>query len=153
MAVKRMRNRFGKTQEEFAEMVGCRANTVSRWERGEITPSGLALIRLIDMADAEERDCLKRWLLRDGTWREMPGGGAWTRTISARGAFRKLKHRDAHTPAAEILSLWERYKGNRKAIQYFVDAASFLRVQLAKMEADAESQRSPNKGTSLPPAT
>src|SRR5580658_7544593 len=64
-AVKRIREHLGKTQLEFAAMLGCRANTVSRWERGAVKPSGIALIELIDLAEGEEKELLARVLARE----------------------------------------------------------------------------------------
>jgi transcriptional regulator with XRE-family HTH domain len=59
-AVKGIRERLGKTQREFAVMLGCRANTISRWERGSMKPAGLALIELIDLAEGQEKERLAR---------------------------------------------------------------------------------------------
>ena len=64
-AVKRIRERLGKTQAEFAAMLGCWANTVSRWERGAVKPNGFTLIQLIDWAEGEEKEPLARQLALD----------------------------------------------------------------------------------------
>jgi DNA-binding transcriptional regulator YiaG len=34
--VKRLRRRLGMTQAQFGDLVGVAANTVARWERGEL---------------------------------------------------------------------------------------------------------------------
>jgi DNA-binding transcriptional regulator YiaG len=38
-----MRERLGYTQSEFADRMGVRQGTVSRWETGMLTPRGAAL--------------------------------------------------------------------------------------------------------------
>jgi len=47
-ALRRLRRRFGLTQAAFADLVGVTANTVARWERGEMRmqPAMDRLVRL-----------------------------------------------------------------------------------------------------------
>lgn len=44
--IKSIRKALGLTQEGFAKRIGVHKITVSRWERGEISPRGLALAAL-----------------------------------------------------------------------------------------------------------
>ena len=49
--VKELRLRLGKTQKEFAEMLGVHVVTIIRWEKGNFNPSKMAL-KLLDSYDA-----------------------------------------------------------------------------------------------------
>jgi DNA-binding transcriptional regulator YiaG len=49
--VKELRLRLGKTQKEFAEMLGVHVVTIIRWEKGNFNPSKMAL-KLLDTYDA-----------------------------------------------------------------------------------------------------
>jgi len=49
--VKALRLRLGKTQKEFAEMLGVHVVTIIRWEKGNFNPSKMAL-KLLDTYDA-----------------------------------------------------------------------------------------------------
>jgi transcriptional regulator with XRE-family HTH domain len=146
-AVKSTRERLGKTQLEFAAMLGCRANTVSRWERDAVKPSGIALIELLNLSKGEERDLVVRALMRE-TGPDIGYISALVEeSVSAKHARSQLADAIANPkvvallreyfggpPMSEILSLWEQHKGNQKALKHFRDAAAFLRVQLANME-------------------
>jgi transcriptional regulator with XRE-family HTH domain len=57
-AIRHIRKRLGKNQAEFAQVLRCRQNTVSRYERGRLAPSPLALVGLLDLADPEEKRAL-----------------------------------------------------------------------------------------------
>ena len=48
--IKELRKHLGLTQTEFAEKIGVHLQTVSRWERGEMIPRGLALKALKQLA-------------------------------------------------------------------------------------------------------
>lgn len=47
------------SQEEFANMVGCRKGAISAWERGTQIPNGGALLRALRILDIklEDIDC------------------------------------------------------------------------------------------------
>lgn len=47
--IRELRYRMGLTQHEFAEVIGVRPVTISRWENGAVTPTRLALIRLEEL--------------------------------------------------------------------------------------------------------
>ena len=48
--VKEIRDALGLTQEEFAHDLGVSSITVSRWERGKVVPSRLAVRQLAEFA-------------------------------------------------------------------------------------------------------
>ena len=52
--VKAIRARLGKSQTEFAQMIGVSAATLQNWEQGRRTPDGPALA-LLRVASAEPR--------------------------------------------------------------------------------------------------
>ena len=41
--IKTLRKKMGLNQTQFAHKIGVHLQTISRWERGEMTPRGLAL--------------------------------------------------------------------------------------------------------------
>jgi transcriptional regulator with XRE-family HTH domain len=55
--LRRLRRRLGFTQAQLAERVGVTANSVARWERGEmgIRESAARLIRLLAAAESRRR--------------------------------------------------------------------------------------------------
>jgi len=46
-AVRSVRKALGKSQDEFAEILGCRRNTVSRYELGKLMPGPIILVRML----------------------------------------------------------------------------------------------------------
>lgn len=54
-AIRAARQRLGKTMVEFAEMIGCRQSTVSRYESGKLVPGRSVLILLLQLAQKAER--------------------------------------------------------------------------------------------------
>ena len=55
--IKELRKALGYTQARLAEEVGVRANTVARYERGELRPSPpvTKLLKLLEMITAEKK--------------------------------------------------------------------------------------------------
>ena len=58
IAIRNTRNRLGKTMAEFAEMIGCRQSTISRYESGRLTPSRTVLLLLLQLAKGADREVL-----------------------------------------------------------------------------------------------
>jgi putative transcriptional regulator len=56
--IKLIRERLGKTQEQFAAYLGVTVVTVNRWETGDFSPSPMALV-LLDKALQESIKELK----------------------------------------------------------------------------------------------
>jgi len=54
-AIRAVRQRLDKTMVEFAEMIGCRQSTVSRYESGKLVPGRSVLILLLQLAQGAER--------------------------------------------------------------------------------------------------
>jgi putative transcriptional regulator len=57
LQIKELRKALGYTQARLAEEVGVTANTVARYERGELKPSPpvMKLLKLLDMLSAEKK--------------------------------------------------------------------------------------------------
>ncbi|HEY9142110.1 MAG TPA: helix-turn-helix transcriptional regulator [Bryobacteraceae bacterium] len=55
-AVRSLRKRSGKNQKEFASVLGCQPNTVSRYELGIFPPGPLVLINLLHLAESASFD-------------------------------------------------------------------------------------------------
>jgi len=55
--VRELRQRYGLTQEQFAQKVGVTYSTVNHWENGKRTPQPYLVKRLLELrADLDERD-------------------------------------------------------------------------------------------------
>jgi transcriptional regulator with XRE-family HTH domain len=57
-AIRHIRKRLRKNQVEFGQVLGCQHHTVSRYETGILAPSPLVLVRLMDLAEPEEKAAL-----------------------------------------------------------------------------------------------
>lgn len=51
--IRKLRIKLGKTQKEFAELIGVHAGTVIRWENGTFNPSKMAL-KILDIVEKKE---------------------------------------------------------------------------------------------------
>jgi len=49
--LQKLRWMAGYTQNEFSDLIGCTQATVSLWERGQFTPSGKMIERIIGLYD------------------------------------------------------------------------------------------------------
>jgi transcriptional regulator with XRE-family HTH domain len=58
-AIRHMRKRLGKNQAQLAQILRCRQDTVSRYERGRLAPSPIVLVNLLSLADPEEKAAFK----------------------------------------------------------------------------------------------
>ncbi|WP_105132618.1 helix-turn-helix domain-containing protein [Burkholderia sp. BE12] len=59
--LRELRKEKGWTIEQFAERVGSTASQISRYERGEMTPNFLTIVRLADSLDVtlDEMCCME----------------------------------------------------------------------------------------------
>jgi transcriptional regulator with XRE-family HTH domain len=55
-AIRNTRKSLGKTMAEFAEMIGCKQSTISRYEAGKLTPSRAVLILLLQLSKGADRE-------------------------------------------------------------------------------------------------
>jgi transcriptional regulator with XRE-family HTH domain len=62
--IKAIRKRLGKSQEEFARVLACRHNTVSRYELDKFVPGTGALVRPYDLALPGEKKLLAEEIKR-----------------------------------------------------------------------------------------
>jgi len=87
-AVRSLRKRLGKSQMEFAELLGCQRNTVSRYEIGAFLPSPFVLVHLLGMAEtagteaAAESETITRELKAYCTHNLVGGGRTVEETIA-----------------------------------------------------------------------
>jgi len=58
-SVRNIRKRLSKNQMQFAEMLGCQRNTVSRYELGQLVPGPRVLAQLLDLAVGHERKIIE----------------------------------------------------------------------------------------------
>ncbi|MGA2329851.1 MAG: helix-turn-helix transcriptional regulator [Bryobacteraceae bacterium] len=58
IAIRNTRKNLGKTMAEFAEMIGCKQSTISRYEAGRLTPSRAVLIVLLQLAKGADREII-----------------------------------------------------------------------------------------------
>jgi transcriptional regulator with XRE-family HTH domain len=150
---------------EFAETIGCRQSTVSRYESGKLTPGRSVLILLLQLAQGRERQPILDALQVDRSlasgWNETdlvdalktfedyletspaPGKSRETRPkyASALAAFAKaakrivLKGSDVEPALIDILHHWINHAENRNAHGYFRHVAAYLEVELTVLQA------------------
>ncbi len=150
---------------EFAEMIGCRQSTVSRYESGKLIPSRTVLLLLLQLAEDSERqpilqalgvtrslaqswkpsdlaDALRTfdaYLAAAGPAADRNRGRAPQGSALAefaRLAARIVSERHAVEPAVvEVLRLWLKHRTNRKARKYFRHIAAYLEVELSVLKA------------------
>jgi transcriptional regulator with XRE-family HTH domain len=167
-AIRNTRKSLGKTMAEFAEMIGCKQSTVSRYEAGGLAPSRTVLLLLLQLAKGADRDAILEGLGVEnssrGEWSErglldalktfedylaIPGKrakGVGTRSAPASrlaafadAAKQVLLERPEPEPAlVTILEHWIRNRGNPKAHQYFRHVAAYLDVELSVLQARAK---------------
>ena len=156
-AVRRIRERLGKTQVEFAALLGCQEITVLRWEKDAFKPRGIALMQLIDLAEEEEKEPLalqlaldigpRRVDLTDSTWREIPGsaGGPLVGSFAGQklaaflrdraGALGPVDRSDWHAVLDQILD-----SGQRDAVN-MIQSALLLAEDRVRLKADKARKR------------
>ena len=100
--VRELRERLGLTQSEFAREVGVEAATVSRWERGVMKPTALAIKMMEALAKRAER----RGKAVAAQVRATPNAAVPTRVWSASGA-----RQGKGSGACEQVSLPQRASG------------------------------------------
>lgn len=99
-SIKRVRTRLGETMAEFAETLGTQQSTISRYESGQVAPSGSTLILLYLLAVEEERSVFAEALgVEDATKLERKYGAVKKQLDDLK------RSRTASRPAVEFAEL------------------------------------------------
>jgi transcriptional regulator with XRE-family HTH domain len=146
--VKSIRKRLGKTQSEFATTLKVQPPTISRYESGKIVPSLFVLVQLHDLANTDEKrvfeealgflgDAVKRGSIRPISGPDFAGFTFGGRRVIANAhltdAQQKAIH-EAKQPLDEIEALWAQYSADKRAVEFFREAATYLRVRLSGLK-------------------
>jgi len=175
VAIRAVRERLGKTMAEFAEMIGCRQSTVSRYEAGKLIPSRTVQLLLLQLAEVPEKQPLlaalgvpgsaaQGWNPSDladalrtfDSYLAATGGSAdLTRTGASRGRtlarFAKLSAQivsegiEIEPALAVVLELWLKHRTDRQAWKYFRHIAAYLEVELSVLKM-TEQRSHPTNG-------
>jgi len=155
-AIHAIRMRLGKTMVQFAELIGCKQSTISRYESGKLIPGRSVLILLLQLAKGAERkpvlDALGVTRQAAAGWQEQDlvkslrvfeeyleadRGSRIARSAGptlaefARAAKRiVLRGRPVDPALVSILQRWIDHQDSPKAVAYFRDVASYLEVEL-----------------------
>jgi len=123
-AIRAARQRLGKTMVEFAEMIGCRQSTVSRYESGKLVPGRSVLILLLQLAQGAERGPILEAL---GVSRAVATGWPERDLIEALKTFEEY---------LELSSAPPRARGRRRedSLAAFARAAKRIVLQGAPVE-------------------
>lgn len=164
--IRNIRKRLGKTMAQFADMIGCRQSTVSRYESGKLIPGRTVLILLLQYAQASERPPILDAL---GVSRAAAAGWEQRKLVDASKTFgdclktsptlpvyapglvafakaaRQIvsKGPDVEPSLAPILRHWIKHSTDPKAHQYFRHIAAYLDVKLRVLEARCRPKRRP----------
>jgi len=168
-AIRDIRRRLNKTMVQFAEMIGCKQSTVSRYESGKLVPGRSVLILLLQLARGAERqpvlDALGIAGAAPAGWSERQlttalktfedyldvsgpvkprGSPAASLASFARAAKRiVLAGRSVDPALVSILQCWSAHHSNPKALAYFRDIAAYLDVELKLLAARGKPRRKP----------
>jgi DNA-binding XRE family transcriptional regulator len=154
--IRAIRQRLGKTMVEFAELIGCKQSTVSRYEAGKLVPGRSVLILLLQLARGSERPPVMNALgvtraaaaswsqrslatalqtfenqlsvARAGRGRGAPGAALAGFARAARRVL--LSGRPVDPALVRIVQHWLAHGSDPRALAHFRQAASFLEVQL-----------------------
>jgi transcriptional regulator with XRE-family HTH domain len=124
-AVKQVRKRLGKNQLEFARMLGCQRNTISRYELGTFSPGPLTLMNLLQFAEsaglkaAPEVEVISRELREQYDKGLMGGAGTLEETVAL-----MRPHLGIMRSADEILSILPEFKRMDFGFRQFVPAVA-----------------------------
>lgn len=159
--IRAIRKRLGKTMVEFAEMIGCKQSTVSRYESGKLVPGRSVLILLLQRARGSERQPVLDALGVSGT---VPAGWSERQLLTALRPFEDYlavsgsarRHAPSSTSLASfasaaqrivtggrqvdpalvsILQQWTAHHSDPRAIPHFQNVAAYLKVQLKLLAA------------------
>ena len=166
-AIRQIRKRLDKTMVQFAELIGCKQSTVSRYESGKLVPGRSVLILLLQLARGAERqpvlDALGVTGKSPAGWGERqlatalrtfedylevsgpvrpPGAPAASLTQFARAAKRIVLAGQPVDPAlVSILQHWTTGHADPKALDCFRHIAAYLEVELKLLAARTKPRR------------
>jgi len=155
--VAKIRERLRESQEQFAERLKIQQTTVSRYESGKSVPRPPVLMQLYALALPAERRALtealgRQWVAVESAaekgalsgWEPVSQERAgWEpvgfdrRTLSKSLApirMAKKTPNKTEDPITEIHALWAQYGSDPRAVEFFRDAAAYLRVQLSGLK-------------------
>jgi len=158
-AIRAVRKRHGRSQAEFAELLGCSRNTVSRYELDELTPSRSMLLLILPMAEGDERGYLldhlglSPWEVEGLESDEVKSGVRQFEEFVAKGGIDKRAKKDLVREFAElalevvrsperpmtramvdILKKWVTWRDWEKARDLFEKVAVYLDIELKPFE-------------------
>ncbi len=170
-AIREIRNRLGKTMVQFAEIIGAKQSTVSRYEAGKLIPGRPVLLLLLQLAKGSERDPVldalgvekgiaQGWdtLQLLGALRTFEGYLEGSRSDSrirrvradvrpSLEAFAEaaqkilLQCRDVDSSVVRVLNHWLDSGANPSAVEFFRHAAAYLDVELMASRHGAAKNR------------
>lgn len=146
--VKSMRKRLRKTQSEFATTLNVQPPTISRYESGKIVPGLFVLVQLHDLANTDEKRVFAEELGRQWDAVKAEAERAAQQLLKDRvipvlndPSFMERMRRHfqevaAHSqdPISEIQALWAQYSADKRAVEFFREAATYLRVRLSGLK-------------------
>jgi len=175
-AIRAVRQRLDKTMVEFAEMIGCRQSTVSRYESGKLVPGRSVLILLLQLAQGAERGAIMDALgvspgaatgwtqpnligalktfeeyldLSSGAPRPRGREPEDSLAAFARAAKRIVLQGAPVEPAlVSILDQWIAHGANPAAWQFFRQLVAYLDVELTVLEGPTRGR--PERSISRP---
>lgn len=163
-AIRQLRERLGKSQAEFAHLLRCSQNSVSRYESGQVSPGLGPLLRLHDISKGEERDFFAaqiktelaprygfnpaasidvlRGVIEDAAIEDLflqnipPSRHREWQPLAEVIAALLSTDRIVDESVVEILRLWERNYNSPRVKALLRDIVGYLRVQLAAPGGD-----------------
>jgi DNA-binding XRE family transcriptional regulator len=171
LAIRSLRKRLGKTMVQFADMIGCKQSTISRYESGKLVPGRTVLILLLRYAHASERqpildalgvsctaaqgwdqrelvDALKTFqdyleVSAAARSRSAPRLGSAPALLAFAKAARQIvsQRSDVEPALVAILRHWIEHSRNRRAHEYFRHVAAYLDVELKVLQARRPKRR------------
>lgn len=159
-AIRSIRTRLGNTMVEFAETIGAKQSTVSRYESGKLVPGRPVLLLLLQLAEGNER-----WPILGALGVDRGSAEGWNelRLIRALRTFERyleasrsqrgnqeagfapqsaleafaetakkiiLECQDLDPSVLSILDQWLKHGKNPEALEFFRHAAAYLDVEL-----------------------
>jgi transcriptional regulator with XRE-family HTH domain len=163
---------------EFAEMIGCRQSTVSRYESGKLIPGRSVQLLILQLAQGAERkpilDALgvgpaaaSGWPERDlfgalktfEQYLNLPAHARARAPSASLAAFAKaakvivLERSEVDPAVVSIVQQWAQHGGNPKAVPHFRNIAAYLDVELSVLGASGRPRRRQRSRSSRRPRT